>query len=230
MSIESNIRTIQEQIEQACERSGRNPADVTLVAVRQFHPWKAVCEAAEAGVQFFGESRIQEAKLKIPQCPSSLHWHLIGHLQSNKCRDAVGLFEMIQSVDSWSLAEQLNKAAEKKGSSLPILLEVNVAGEASKFGYSSETLPGDLLKLNDLSRLEIHGLMAIPPWTPQPEKARAHFQKLANLRKQCEDILQAPLPVLSMGMSSDFEIAIEEGSTMIRVGTAIFGERERFPA
>ena len=230
MSSESNIRTIQGQIEQACERSGRAPSDVTLVAVSKFHPWKAVCEAAEAGVQFFGENRVQEAKLKISQCPSSLHWHLIGHLQSNKCRDAVGLFEMIQSVDSLSLAEQLNKAAEKRGSSLPILLEVNVAGEASKFGYPPETLPGDLLKLNDLSRLEIHGLMAIPPWTPQPEKARAHFRNLANLRKQCEDILQAPLPVLSMGMSSDFEIAIEEGSTMIRVGTAIFGERERFPA
>lgn len=230
MSIESNIRTIQGQIEQVCERSGRAPSDVTLVAVSKFHPWKAVCEAAEAGVQFFGENRVQEAKLKISQCPSSLHWHLIGHLQSNKCRDAVGLFEMIQSVDSLSLAEQLNKAAEKRGSSLPILLEVNVAGEASKFGYPPETLPGDLLKLNDLSRLEIHGLMAIPPWTPQPEKARSHFQKLANLRKQCEDILQAPLSVLSMGMSSDFEIAIEEGSTMIRVGTAIFGERERFPA
>ena len=230
MSIESNIRTIQEQIEQASERSGRAPSEVTLVAVSKFHPWQAVLEAAEAGVQFFGENRVQEARLKIPQCPSTLHWHLIGHLQSNKCRDAVGLFEMIQSVDSWSLAEQLNKAAEKRGSSLPILLEVNVAGEASKFGYSPETLPEDLMKLNALSRLEIHGLMAIPPWTPQPEKARAHFQKLANLRKQCEDILQAPLPVLSMGMSSDFEVAIEEGSTMIRVGTAIFGERERFPA
>lgn len=230
MSIESNIRTIREQIEQACERSGRAPSEVTLVAVSKFHPWQAVREAAEAGLRFFGESRIQEAKLKIPQCPSSLHWHLIGHLQSNKCRDAVGLFEMIQSVDSWPLAEQLNKAAEKRGSSLPILLEVNVAGEASKFGYTPETLTGDLLKLNDLSRLEIHGLMAIPPWTPQPEKARAHFRSLANLRKKCEDILQAPLPVLSMGMSSDFEIAIEEGSTLIRVGTAIFGERERFPA
>lgn len=230
MSIESNIRTIQKQIEQASERSGRDPSEVTLVAVSKFHPWQAVCEAAEADVQFFGESRVQEAKLKIPQCPPALHWHLVGHLQSNKCRDAVGLFEMIQSVDSWSLAERLNNAAEKRGSSLPILLEVNVAGEASKFGYSPEALPEDLLKLNALDRLEIHGLMAIPPWTPQPEKARTHFRKLANLRKQCEDILQAPLPVLSMGMSSDFEIAIEEGSTMIRVGTGIFGERGRSTA
>lgn len=230
MSIESNIRTIQKQIEQASERSGRDPSEVTLVAVSKFHPWQAVCEAAEAGVQFFGESRVQEAKLKIPQCPPALHWHLVGHLQSNKCRDAVGLFVMIQSVDSWSLAERLNNAAEKRGSSLPILLEVNVAGEASKFGYSPEALPEDLLKLNALDRLEIHGLMAIPPWTPQPEKARTHFRKLANLRKQCEDILQAPLPVLSMGMSSDFEIAIEEGSTMIRVGTGIFGERGRSTA
>ncbi|HQC42567.1 MAG TPA: YggS family pyridoxal phosphate-dependent enzyme [Verrucomicrobiota bacterium] len=230
MSIESNIRTIQKQIEQASGRSGRDPSEVTLVAVSKFHPWQAVCEAAEAGVQFFGESRVQEAKLKIPQCPPALHWHLVGHLQSNKCRDAVGLFEMIQSVDSWSLAERLNNAAEKRGSSLPILLEVNVAGEASKFGYSPEALPEDLLKLNALDRLEIHGLMAIPPWTPQPEKARTHFRKLANLRKQCEDILQAPLPVLSMGMSSDFEIAIEEGSTMIRVGTGIFGERGRSTA
>ncbi|MGI6346419.1 MAG: YggS family pyridoxal phosphate-dependent enzyme [Limisphaerales bacterium] len=227
MSIEANIEKIQKEIEQACERCGREPSEVTLVAVSKFHPWQAVCRAADAGVQVFGESRVQEAKLKISQCPPGIRWQLVGHLQSNKCRDAVQLFEMIQSVDSASLAEQLNKAAQRRSVSLPVLLEVNVAGEASKFGYSPQALLENLLNLNELSHLEIHGLMAIPPWTPQPEKARRHFQKLADLKKQCEDILGAPLPVLSMGMSSDFAVAIEEGSTMIRVGTSIFGERKR---
>ena len=188
---------------------------------------ESVCEAAEAGITLFGENRVQEGKLKIPQCPSSLHWHLIGHLQSNKCRDAVHCFEMVQSVDSYALAEELNRMAEKQYKSLPVLLEVNIAGEATKFGYKPEEVLNDLERLNALSRLEIHGLMAIPPWAADPEKTRPMFRRLADLKKQCEDQLGAPLPVLSMGMSDDFEVAIEEGSTLVRIGTAIFGARPK---
>lgn len=197
------------------------------MAVSKFHPWQAVCEAADAGITLFGENRVQEGKLKISQCPGNFHWHLIGHLQSNKCRDAVHFFEMIQSVDSLALAQELNEHARKRAKNLPILLEVNIAGEATKFGYSPVDLTRELEQLNELDHLEIYGLMAIPPWTPEPEHSRPRFRALADLRKQCEDILQAPLTTLSMGMSDDFEIAIEEGSTLIRVGTAIFGERPK---
>jgi len=140
-------------------------------------------------------------------------------------RDAVELFEMIQGVDSLSLAREISKRAEQAAKTMPILLEVNVAGEASKFGYAPDKLLAELNQLNALPRIEIHGLMAIPPFTPLPEKARPYFQKLRELKLQCEQILGAPLPHLSMGMSGDFEVAIEEGSTMVRVGTALFGER-----
>ena len=227
MSIESNITSIRQRIGQACERVRRDPSEVSLMAVSKFHPAQSVCEAAEAGITLFGENRVQEGKLKIPQCPSSLHWHLIGHLQSNKCRDAVHCFEMVQSVDSYALAEELNRMAEKQYKSLPVLLEVNIAGEATKFGYKPEEVLNDLERLNALSRLEIHGLMAIPPWAADPEKTRPMFRRLADLKKQCEDHLGAPLPVLSMGMSDDFEVAIEEGSTLVRIGTAIFGARPK---
>ena len=227
MSIETNIASIRQRIGQACERVRRDPSEVSLMAVSKFHPAQSVCEAAEAGITLFGENRVQEGKLKIPQCPSSLHWHLIGHLQSNKCRDAVHCFEMVQSVDSYALAEELNRMAEKQYKSLPVLLEVNIAGEATKFGYKPEEVLNDLERLNTLSRLEIHGLMAIPPWAADPEKTRPMFRCLADLKKQCEDQLGAPLPVLSMGMSDDFEVAIEEGSTLVRIGTAIFGARPK---
>lgn len=227
MSIAENIALIRQRMEQACLHSHRSLDEITLMAVSKFHPWQAVVEAAETGIQVFGENRVQEAKLKISQCPANLHWHLIGHLQSNKCRDAVHFFEMIQSVDSFALAEELNRAAEKQAKTLPILLEINIAGEATKFGYNPQALLQDLEKLNSLNRLEIHGLMAIPPWAADPEKTRPLFHKLAELKKQCEEIFQAPLPCLSMGMSGDFEVAIEEGSTLIRIGTAIFGERPK---
>jgi pyridoxal phosphate enzyme (YggS family) len=150
---------------------------------------------------------------------------MIGHLQSNKCRDAVELFEMIQSVDSLRLAEELNKRAEQASRTVPILLEVNIVGEASKFGYPSGQLLRELPQLNSLPRLEVHGLMTVPPWSPLPEKVRPVFRKLRELKAQCEELLGAPLPHLSMGMSGDFEVAVEEGATIVRIGTALFGER-----
>jgi hypothetical protein len=227
VSLMENLHTIQQRIRSACERAGRDPAGVTLLAVTKTHRPETVRAAVEAGQFLFGENKVQEAKAKIPLCPGKARWHFIGHLQSNKCRDAVHFFEMIQSVDSLALAVEIHKRAEQAAKRVPVLLEVNVAGEASKFGYAPDRLLTELAALNDLKRLEIHGLMTVPPWTAEPEKVRPHFRRLRELKEHCEQIFGAPLPHLSMGMTGDFEIAIEEGATMVRIGTALFGERGR---
>lgn len=225
MSIADNLAGIQRRMLAAGERAGRAPGTVRLMGVTKTQPAAAVREAVEAGLRLFGESKIQEAKVKIPECPAAAEWHFIGHLQSNKAREAARWFGMVQSVDSLALATELNQRAEQQARELPILLEVNVAGEASKFGYPPDRLLAELEDLNALPRLAIHGLMAIPPHGAHPEKSRPYFQRLAGLRRDCEDRLGAPLPELSMGMSGDFEVAIEEGATLIRVGTALFGAR-----
>ncbi len=225
MSFAENLESIQQRIRAACQRAGRDAASVTLLAVSKTHPPEAIREAVECGQFLFGENKIQEAKAKIPQCPGKARWQFIGHLQSNKVRDAVELFEMIQGVDSLDIAREISKRAGQAAKTVPVLLEVNVAGEASKFGYAPERLLTELNELNALPRLKIHGLMAIPPFTPVPEKARPYFKRLRELQDECEQKLGAPLPQLSMGMSGDFEVAIEEGSTLVRVGTALFGER-----
>ena len=227
MGLAENLQDIQERIRNSAARAGRDLGTITLIAVSKTHPPDAVAEAARLGLTVFGESKVQEAKAKIPLCPGRIRWHMLGHLQSNKCRDAITLFEMVQSVDSLELAEELNKKADQASRTLPILLEVNIVGEASKFGYKPEKLLADLNAINNLRRLEIHGLMTIPPWTPVPEKVRPVFAKLRALKEECEQLLGAPLPHLSMGMSGDFEVAIEEGSTMVRIGTALFGERPK---
>ena len=152
---------------------------------------------------------------------------MIGHLQTNKCRDAVELFEMVQSVDSLHLAEELNQRAEQAAKTMPVLLEVNAVGEASKFGCRPDQLLADLGRINALPRLEIHGLMTVPPWTLDPEKVRPVFRQMRELKQRCEQLLGAPLPHLSMGMTGDFEVAIEEGATMVRIGTALFGARPK---
>jgi PLP dependent protein len=227
MDLAENISSVQKRIAAACERARRDPASVALLAVSKNHPPETVTEAAKLGLTLFGENKIQEAKAKIPQCPGRLRWHMIGHLQTNKCRDAVDLFEMIHSVDSLHLAQEINKRAEQASKSMPILLEVNAGGEASKFGYGADQLLADLPRIGELPRLEIHGLMTVPPWAPNPEKVRPMFRRLRELKIKCEDIVGAPLPHLSMGMSGDFEVAIEEGSTIVRIGTALFGERPK---
>jgi hypothetical protein len=227
MEIAANLNAIQQRIETACARAGRAAGAVTLVAVTKSQPPEVVDEAAKLGLRLFGENKVQEAKAKIPLCPDHLRWHMIGHLQSNKCRDAVALFEMIQSVDSLPLAEEINRRAEQAAKILPVLLEVNAVGETSKFGYRPEQLLAELSRLNALPRLEIHGLMTVPPWTPDPEKVRPVFRALRELKERCEQILGAPLPHLSMGMTGDFEVAIEEGATMVRLGTALFGVRPK---
>ena len=225
MDLEANLKAVQQRIEAACARAGREPGSVTLVAVTKSQPPDVVCAAAALGLNLFGENKVQEAKAKVPLCPGRLRWHMVGHLQTNKCRDAVGLFEMVQSVDSVHLAEELNRRAEQAAKTMPVLLEVNAVGEASKFGYRADQLLADLARINALPRLEIHGLMTVPPWTLDPEKARPVFRQLRELKERCEQLLGAPLPHLSMGMTGDFEVAIEEGATMVRVGTALFGAR-----
>ena len=225
MSLPDNLISIQQRIRAACGRAGRESASVTLLAVSKTHPPETIQTAVNCGLLHFGENKIQEAKAKIPLCPGKARWQFIGHLQSNKVRDAVELFEMIQGVDSLGLAREISKRAEQAAKTVPILLEVNVAGEASKFGYQPARLLAELKELNALPKIEIHGLMAIPPFSPLPEKSRPYFQRLRELKIESEKILGFPLPHLSMGMSGDFEVAIEEGATIVRIGTALFGER-----
>ena len=226
MSLTENLDSIQQRIRAACDRAGRNPESVTLLAVTKGQPPEVVNEAGKLGLAFFGENKIQEAKAKIPLCSGKLRWHFIGHLQTNKCRDAVELFGLIQSVDSLHVAQEISKRAEQAGKTMPILLEVNLAGEASKFGYRPDTLEAELNQINSLPRMEIHGLMTVPPWTSNAENVRPVFRQLRELKERAEQVLGAPLPHLSMGMSGDFEVAIEEGATIVRIGTALFGPRK----
>lgn len=229
MELAERVQAVRERIARACLRVGRDPSEVTLVAVSKGQPPEVVRAAAECGLHVFGENKVQEGKIKISLCPGHLRWHMIGHLQTNKARDAVHFFQMIQSIDSLRLADEVNRSAEKAAKTVPVLLEVNVAGEASKFGYRPENLLAEIDQLNALKRLEIHGLMTMAPWTPEPEKVRPVFRRLRDLKGECEVRLGAPLAHLSMGMSSDFEVAIEEGATVVRVGTALFGDRALRP-
>ncbi len=225
MSLTEKFEKIQSRIDAARERARRAPGTVALLAVTKTQPPEAVRAAEDCGQVLFGENKVQEAKAKIPLCSGKLRWHFIGHLQSNKCRDAVALFEMIQSVDSLALAQEISKRAEEASRNMPVLLEVNVAGEASKFGYKPERLLSELNAVNALPRIQIQGLMTVPPWSEEPEKVRPHFRRLRELKSECEQILGASLPHLSMGMSGDFEVAIGEGATIVRIGTALFGPR-----
>lgn len=227
MDFAENLNLIQQRIHATCGRAGRDENSVLLLAVSKTYPPETIQAAADCGQVFFGENKIQEAKVKIPLSPGKLRWHFIGHLQSNKVRDAVELFEMIQSVDSLNLAREISKRCEQAAKTMPVLLEVNVAGEASKFGHKPERLLAELKELNSLPRIEVQGLMTVPPWSAEAEKSRPHFRRLRELKLQCEKILGVPLPHLSMGMSGDFEIAVEEGATIVRIGTALFGPRQK---
>ena len=219
--IAQNLDRVREQIRTAAERAGRKPDDVTLVAVSKTVEPERLETALAAGQTLFGESRLQEAKAKIPLVSGRAHWHMVGHLQTNKARDAVALFELIHSVDSVKLAIELNKWAERAGKTQPILLEVNVSGEGRKFGPRPEDLDAAVDEINQLPHLEVRGLMTIAPFRDNVEDARPAFCRLRELRDR------AGLRELSMGMTHDFEVAIEEGATMVRIGTAVFGERQR---
>ena len=226
-SIARSLEHVREQIAQAATTAGRAVGDVELVAITKTHDSEKVRAAYEAGQSLFGESRVQEARAKIPELPSNSRWHFVGHLQKNKIRHALPLFELIHSVDSLALAQEADRIAAEEGMHPRVLLEVNVAGEGSKFGFKPETLRTEMETLLALDRLSIEGLMTIPPLAPEAEASRKYFIKLRELRNALEKEFRAKLPHLSMGMTNDFVIAIEEGATLVRVGTAIFGERSR---
>ncbi|MDF7822995.1 YggS family pyridoxal phosphate-dependent enzyme [Pontiellaceae bacterium B12227] len=216
------LEVVEQRIAAACSQAGRERNSVTLLAVSKTKPPEAVREAVDCGLRLFGENKVQEAQSKISMCPPGLEWHLIGHLQSNKAKIAANLFQMIHTVDSLKLLQALDKHA---GMTLPVLLQVNIADEAAKFGMKPEEVAGVIEAANQMSKCEVHGLMTIPPFSPEPEKTRVHFSNLRKLRDQLQEETGTPLPELSMGMSHDLEVAIEEGSTWVRIGTDLFGKR-----
>lgn len=226
-SIADNLERVRVQIAQAAAKANRDVGDVELVAISKTHDAAKVREAVEAGQTLFGESRVQEARVKIPEVPSNLRWHFVGHLQKNKIRHALPLFELIHSVDSLALAQDINRIADEDGLHPRVLLEVNVAGEGSKFGFTPEKLREDLENLLALPRLSILGLMTIPPIAEEAEAARKYFVQLHELRDRLQTEFHVDLAQLSMGMTQDFAVAVEEGATLVRVGTAIFGERSK---
>jgi len=232
--IHKNARAIRERIAAAAAKAGRQTDEIRLIAVSKTHPSEAIREAFDAGVQHFGENRVQEWEGKrggVEGLPG--YWHLIGHLQSNKAARAAKVFHSVDSVDDFSLAQRLDRArAEIQGQipmagKLRVLIEVRVADELTKSGVEKEQLPELAEKLCGLSQLELEGLMCIPPFLEDTEQVRPYFAQLRELKEQLETRLNRKLHVLSMGMSHDFEVAIEEGATEVRVGTALFGVREK---
>jgi len=225
-SIAENLTRVREGIDRAAERCGRHADDITLIAVSKTFSAEAIRAAYDAGLRHFGENRIQEMQAKRPQLAGmDATWHFIGHLQSNKVRPAVELFDRIDAVDSVPLARKLDAAASEHGKRLPVLIEVHLGGEASKSGVEPGALPALAEAIGLLAGLELRGLMAVPPYLDDLERARPYFRQLRELRDALSERLGRPLPALSMGMSHDFEVAIEEGATEIRVGTALFGAR-----
>src|SRR2546423_5458532 len=224
-NVAENLERVRAQIGEAAKKSARSAGDIELVAISKTHEAEKVRAAFDAGQQLFGESRVQEARAKIPLLPSAARWHFVGRLQRNKVRHALPLFELFHSVDSLDLARDMNRIADEEGLHPRVLLEVNVAGEGSKIGFPPDILRSQMDALLELPRLTIEGLMTIPPLAPEAEASRKYFVALRELREQLAAEFQMQLPQLSMGMSDDFVVAIEEGATLIRVGTAIFGER-----
>ncbi len=222
VSIAQNLERIQNQIAAACGRAGRNASDVSLMAVSKVHPVEAILEAHEAGLRLFGENRVQEWQQKAPVAAAlpGLRMHLIGPLQSNKTGKAAELFDAIDTVDSLKIAQRLDAAAEALGKTLPIHIEVKLSHEESKHGIAPEELPALLAAVGALEHVKPVGLMTVPPWSEDAEAARPYFQTLRRLRD-----LHLPEGGLSMGMSGDFAVAIAEGSTSVRIGTALFGRR-----
>jgi len=227
--IASNLFKVQETIRKAALKVGREPKDIKLVAVTKTVDPSKIKEAIKAGVTIVGENYVQEAKEKIAQIDHDIQWHMIGHLQTNKAKHAVKLFDMIQSVDSLRLAEELNKQAKRLGTVVKILIQVNVSGEESKFGVSPQGIHSLISQIsNKMENLSIQGLMTMPPYFNDPERTRPYFRALRELRDRIvsSEIRNVTLGELSMGISNDYEMAIEEGATIVRIGTAIFGERK----
>lgn len=232
MGIKENIELIREKIRQSAEKVGRNPDEIILLGASKTQPIEKIIEAYEAGLKYFGENRVQEGIKKIETIQENypnikdIHWHLIGGLQTNKAKYAVKYFELIHSLDREPLADELDKRAKKIGKIQDCLIEVNIGEEDTKYGVKVE----DLEKLFEYSlnkeNLNILGLMCIPPYSDNKENSRKYFAKLRELRDKLETKYNVKLPHLSMGMSNDYDVAVEEGATIVRVGSAIFGERE----
>jgi pyridoxal phosphate enzyme (YggS family) len=225
-TIAGNLRAIRERIAGAARRAGRDPGSVTLVGVSKTVAPERIREAVEAGLLDLGENRVQEARDKVPLLPPTVRWHLVGHLQSNKVNAAVRLFGAVHSVDSADLLRQLERAAEREGRALEAFVQIDLAGETTKFGAREEDLD-EILKVAATCRaVELRGLMILPPYDPDPERSRPYFRRLRELLAAARGRHPAArLDRVSMGMSEDFEVAIEEGATVVRVGRALFGER-----
>lgn len=227
--IKENLEEVREKIRQACQRSGRREEDVTLISVSKTKPVEMLKEAYEAGSRDFGENRVQEIMEKYGQMPEDVRWHMIGHLQKNKVRQVIDKAVLIHSVDTVELAEQIEKDAAKRDLTVDILLEVNVAEEESKFGFRTEEVEAAVMKIKEFPHVHIKGLMAIAPFVSNSEDNREVFKKLYQLYVdiRSKNIDNVNMSVLSMGMTGDYEVAVEEGATMIRVGTGIFGARTK---
>jgi pyridoxal phosphate enzyme (YggS family) len=226
-TIRDNLLRVLERMDQAAGRAGRDPGEIKLVAVSKTIESARVQEAIEAGVTILGENYVQEAREKIEKIGHGVQWHMIGHLQKNKAKHTVTLFDYIHSLDGISLAQEIDRRAVQKGIRVRTLVEVNLSGETSKFGIASEAVMDLVRHVALLKHISIEGLMTMPPYFDEPEKARPYFIRLRELRNRIreEGIEGVRMDEISMGMSGDFEVAIEEGATMVRVGTAIFGER-----
>jgi pyridoxal phosphate enzyme (YggS family) len=226
MSIKANLARLRERIANAADRVNRDPSEVKLVVVTKTVGVDQIREAVECGVDIIGENRVHQAAEKRPLIESPVEWHMIGHLQSRKAKQAVGLFDMVQSVESISTAQALQKRCAEAGCSLPVLIEVNTSFEEQKFGVSPEAAGTFASEVAGMPNLRVDGLMTMAAYTAEPEEARSSFRMLRELaeRLKKENIEGVSFDVLSMGMSGDFEIAVEEGSTMVRIGTAVFAE------
>jgi pyridoxal phosphate enzyme (YggS family) len=225
MSVRENIESLKKRIENAAQRAERDPDEITVVAVTKTVPVVRIEEAIMCGIRIIGENRVQEASRKFSSIGDRITWHMVGHLQTNKVKRALEIFSMIQSLDSLKLAQEINKRAEKE---IDCLIEVNTSKESSKFGLKPAQIFDFFTNLRNLKRIKVLGLMTIGPgWAiHDPEVSRPCFRTLRELRDEMSEEYDRPFPVLSMGMTSDFEVAIEEGSNMIRIGTAIFGPRK----
>ncbi len=225
--LKENLEQVEQRILAACERCGRRREDVTLIAVSKTKPVELLMEAYDLGVRIFGENKVQEIMDKYDRLPRDVQWHMIGHLQRNKVKYVVGKADWIHSVDSPRLAEAIDREAAKKNLTVNILLEVNVAGEESKFGFRPEEVLPFIEHVPSFSHLSVRGLMTIAPFVENPEENRVHFERLRKLSVDiaAKKVDNVHMGVLSMGMTNDYEVAIEEGATMVRVGTGLFGAR-----
>jgi hypothetical protein len=228
LSIAENLKEVQRDINEVCKKCGRDPSEVTLIAVSKTKPLEDLKEAYDAGARDFGENKVQELIAKMPNLPSDIRWHMIGHLQRNKVKYIAGEVELIHSVDSFRLAEEINIQAKRKKIIIPALIEINIGDEESKFGVRPDEAKELCKEISELDSIHIEGLMTVAPAADDPEEVRRYFRKMHELFLdiKSENIDNVEMKILSMGMTNDYKVAIEEGSTMVRVGTGIFGARD----